>query len=135
LHDLWEYSGGKWKRVSGSNAINASGSYGTKGIAAPEVPGARYAAISWIDPSGSLLLFGGSGYDLAGTQGGLNDLWEYTPSGTRSYATPNRFNPFRRSSPKFSVRPSICSASLRTRSSADYTAEIHAKSCLRCDGM
>jgi hypothetical protein len=35
LNDLWEYSAGQWKWVSGSNLVNASGSYGTKGIAAP----------------------------------------------------------------------------------------------------
>jgi galactose oxidase-like protein len=80
LNDLWEYSSGQWKWVSGSNTINASGSYGTKGIAAAgNIAGARYAAISWLDSSGDLWLFGGVGYDAAGTQGGLNDQWKYTP--------------------------------------------------------
>ena len=48
-------------------AANASGIYGTQGTAsASNVPGARYAASSWIDSSGNLWLFGGVGYDSAG---------------------------------------------------------------------
>jgi N-acetylneuraminic acid mutarotase len=44
------------------------------------VPGARYAANSWIDSSGNLWLFGGYGYDSTSSVGKLNDLWRYTPS-------------------------------------------------------
>jgi hypothetical protein len=43
------------------------------------VPGARYVAISWTDGSGNLWLFGGQGYDSSGSDGYLNDLWEYVP--------------------------------------------------------
>ena len=43
-------------------------------------PGARFTAVSWIDASGNLWLFGGQGYDATGTNGALNDLWEFTPS-------------------------------------------------------
>ncbi|MGH8319985.1 MAG: kelch repeat-containing protein [Steroidobacteraceae bacterium] len=84
LNDLWEYSpsGGGWIWVSGSSAADATGVYGTEGIAAStNVPGARDGAVSWIDSSGNLWLFGGSGYDSTGAAGSLNDLWEYSPSG------------------------------------------------------
>jgi N-acetylneuraminic acid mutarotase len=75
-NDLWEFnpSTKEWTWVSGSNAANASGVYGTQGIAsAGNVPGARTDAVSWIDTSGNLWLFGGTGY--AG-----NDLWEFSPT-------------------------------------------------------
>jgi hypothetical protein len=79
LNDLWEYSRGQWTWVGGSSTTNASGTYGNKGVAAAgNVPGARYAANSWIDSSGHMYLFGGQGYDATGNQGFLNDLWEYT---------------------------------------------------------
>jgi N-acetylneuraminic acid mutarotase len=83
LNDLWRYSPstGQWAWVSGGDADNASGVYGTLGTAAAgNVPGARYAASSWIDSSGNLWLFGGNGYDSAGGVGNLNDLWRYSPS-------------------------------------------------------
>jgi N-acetylneuraminic acid mutarotase len=83
LNDLWEYSPstGEWTWVSGSNAINANGTYGTEGTAsASNVPGARGGGATWIDASGNLWLFGGSGYPASGSSGQLNDLWKYTPS-------------------------------------------------------
>ena len=33
---------------------------------------------NWVDSSGNLWLFGGFGYDSAGTRGSLNDLWKYS---------------------------------------------------------
>jgi len=83
LNDLWEYSpsSGEWTWVSGGNADNASGVYGTQGTAAAgNVPGARYSASTWTDSSGNLWIFGGYGYDSNGSVGRLNDLWHYTPS-------------------------------------------------------
>ncbi len=83
LNDLWQYSlsTGQWTWISGGNADNASGVYGTLGTAAAgNVPGARYSASSWIDSSGNLWLFGGYGYDSTGGVGRLNDLWQYSPS-------------------------------------------------------
>jgi N-acetylneuraminic acid mutarotase len=80
LNDLWRFDGGQWTWVSGSNLANGSGSYGTPGTAAvANLPGARYASVGWVDSLGSLWLFGGAGYDEVGSQGGLNDLWTYTP--------------------------------------------------------
>jgi N-acetylneuraminic acid mutarotase len=79
LNDLWKYSSGVWTWVSGSNVANQVGTYGTEGTAAPgNVPGARFGAVSWGDSSGSLWLFGGSGFDSTGANGNLNDLWEYS---------------------------------------------------------
>ena len=55
--------------------------YGTKGVAAPaNKPGARSSSVSWTDADGDLWLFGGYGYDSAGGEGRLNDLWKYDTS-------------------------------------------------------
>ncbi|MGB8960035.1 MAG: kelch repeat-containing protein, partial [Candidatus Aminicenantales bacterium] len=81
LNDLWKYDPTTldWTWVSGSNIVYQAGIYGTKGIAdSSNIPGARATAISWLDSSGRLWLFGGYGYDSAGNTGGLNDLWRYT---------------------------------------------------------
>jgi N-acetylneuraminic acid mutarotase len=83
LNDLWEFSPatGLWTWVSGASTVNAKGLYGTAGTAAAgNVPGARYASVSWIDAAGNLWLMGGSGYDSAGTNGYLNDLWKFSPA-------------------------------------------------------
>ncbi|HEY1726393.1 MAG TPA: kelch repeat-containing protein [Steroidobacteraceae bacterium] len=83
LNDLWRYtpSTGQWTWVSGGNADNASGVYGTQGTGSvSNIPGARYAASAWTDSAGNLWLFGGYGFDTAGSVGELNDLWRYTPS-------------------------------------------------------
>lgn len=90
LNDLWEFNTASktWTWQSGSNSVGApqggtggpSGIYGTKGTAAASNnPGGRSGAISWIDSSGNLWLFGGSGHDSTGAYGQLNDLWSYTP--------------------------------------------------------
>ncbi len=65
--------------VSGANVANQGGTYGTLGTAATtNVPGAREPAVSWTDSAGSFWLFGGQGFDSAGNQGELNDLWKYS---------------------------------------------------------
>jgi hypothetical protein len=79
LNDLWEYtpSTNLWTWINGSAAPPASGSYGTLGVFSPtNVPGARIGANTWVDLSGALWLFGGSGF---------NDLWEFNPA-TRQWA-------------------------------------------------
>jgi N-acetylneuraminic acid mutarotase len=69
-----------WTWVSGSSTPNATGIYGTLGVAATSnVPGARYPDATWIDGSGNLWLFGGFGFDSTATNGPLNDLWEFSP--------------------------------------------------------
>jgi N-acetylneuraminic acid mutarotase len=83
LNDLWRYSPStaQWTWISGGSADNAAGVYGTEdAAAASNVPGARYAASSWIDASGNFWLFGGYGDDLDGNLGYLNDLWQFSPS-------------------------------------------------------
>src|ERR1019366_3690147 len=68
LNDLWKYSAGEWTWMSGANVGNQVGTYGTQGTPAPgNVPGARYSALTWTDPSGNFWLFGGQGFDSAGT--------------------------------------------------------------------
>lgn len=81
LNDLWKFDGSSWTWVSGSNTVNQSGVYGTKGTAAPSnVPGARDGSVSWRDASGNLWLFGGVGFDSTAAQGDLNDLWKFDGS-------------------------------------------------------
>jgi N-acetylneuraminic acid mutarotase len=82
LNDLWRFDPAtlEWTWISGSNTINQAGIYGTKGTASSSnVPGARVGSASWIDSSGKLWLFGGNGYDSAGSPDRLNDLWEFGP--------------------------------------------------------
>ena len=80
LDDQWRWDGSNWTWVSGSDVVDQSGSYGTQGTAAAaNVPGARYSSISWTDAVGNLWLFGGEGYDSAGTRSTLNELWRYQP--------------------------------------------------------
>jgi N-acetylneuraminic acid mutarotase len=83
FNDLWKYSpaSGEWTWVGGSSTPNQQGVYGMLGVAAgTNVPGGRTASATWTDSSGNLWMFGGEGYDSAGTYGWLNDLWEYSPA-------------------------------------------------------
>ncbi|MDH5716183.1 MAG: DUF4215 domain-containing protein [Spirochaetia bacterium] len=78
LNDLWKFDGTNWTWINGSNIINQTGIYGTKGTAAAaNIPGARTGSGAWIDTSGNLWLFGGNGYDSTGTSGLINDLWKF----------------------------------------------------------
>jgi N-acetylneuraminic acid mutarotase len=87
LNDLWEFdpSTDEWTWVSGSNTIAAfnggqPGIYGQQGTpAVTNTPGSRSGALGWTDANGNLWLFGGAGFDAAGTNGNLNDLWEFSP--------------------------------------------------------
>jgi N-acetylneuraminic acid mutarotase len=83
LNDLWMRNPrtGAWTWTSGSNVYGSPGSYGIKGVpSASNVPGARSGASMWIDSSGNLWLFGGSGYGTTGALNQyLNDLWKYSP--------------------------------------------------------
>jgi hypothetical protein len=76
-NDLWRWDGSEWTWMSGSDVINQYGVYGTKGTPdQANVPGSRCVAVSWKDSSGSLWLFGGSGFAASGS-GYLNDLWRF----------------------------------------------------------
>ncbi|MBK8595219.1 MAG: hypothetical protein IPN83_06430 [Holophagales bacterium] len=77
FNDLWKWDGTNWAWISGADAPNQTGTYGTKGVAAPgNVPGARFGSVSWTDASGDFWLFGGAGF-AANSQGRLNDLWKW----------------------------------------------------------
>jgi hypothetical protein len=78
LNDLWRWDGSEWTWISGSDGTNQNGVYGTKGIPDPaNVPGSRYGAVSWTDPSDNFWFFGGEGYAASGGLGYLNDLWRW----------------------------------------------------------
>jgi N-acetylneuraminic acid mutarotase len=85
LNDLWKFSptAGTWEWVSGSNTVNATGVYGTQGVASTSnAPGGRGLSNTWTDASGNLWLFGGTGLALS-SDGDLNDLWKFnTTAGT-----------------------------------------------------
>jgi N-acetylneuraminic acid mutarotase len=83
LNDLWEYdpASGEWRWMSGSSTVGSDGVYGVQGAyASGNVPGAHEFSVSWTDAGGHLWLFGGAGYDSAGNNDLLNDLWEYDPA-------------------------------------------------------
>ena len=83
LNDLWRYhrSTDMWAWMKGADFVNQTGVYGTRGVAhINNRPGARMGAVTWIDQSDDLWLFGGRGYDDSGLFGYLNDLWRYQPA-------------------------------------------------------
>ena len=88
LNDLWEFnpSTGQWAWISGTSATSTlitgePGVYGAFQVPDPaNVPGSRTGAVSWIDGKGNLYLFGGEGFDSAGNESVLNDLWEFNPA-------------------------------------------------------
>jgi N-acetylneuraminic acid mutarotase len=70
-----------WVWVNGSKVANAFAVYGSEGTASSSnVPSARTGSVTWTDSAGNLWLFGGAGDALAGNNGNLNDLWEYSLS-------------------------------------------------------
>jgi N-acetylneuraminic acid mutarotase len=38
----------------------------------------RFESVSWTDSSGAIWLFGGNGFDSAGNEASLNDLWKFS---------------------------------------------------------
>lgn len=82
LNDTWQFDPSlrQWAWMSGSTTIgNNPGVYGTLGTPGAEnVPGGREVAIGWSDVNGDLWLFGGYGFDGAGSGGELDDLWKYS---------------------------------------------------------
>jgi N-acetylneuraminic acid mutarotase len=107
-NDLWKYNTAtnQWTWMSGNNTAQGFGCYTVMGIeeceaygqlgvygalgvpVAGNVPGSRGSAVTWVDSSGHLWLFGGTGLDAYGLQGIgylgiLNDLWEFDPATTQ----------------------------------------------------
>jgi N-acetylneuraminic acid mutarotase len=78
----WIWMGGSSTTNCGAHPLcGQQGIYGTLGtFAAENIPGGRGDAVSWIDSSGHLWLFGGMGFDAKGNWGDLNDLWEFNSS-------------------------------------------------------
>ena len=84
-NDLWKYNptSNQWTWISGESTLDSNGFYGIQGV--PNLrnePSARLDSVSWLDESGNLWLFGGSGQDGVNTPliGQLNDLWRYNPT-------------------------------------------------------
>ena len=71
----------EWAWMSGPNGNNVTGTYGTQGApAAGNDPGSRSSAVSWVDLSGNLWLYGGYTYVGPNDARTLDDLWEYSQS-------------------------------------------------------
>ncbi|HWG76947.1 MAG TPA: kelch repeat-containing protein [Steroidobacteraceae bacterium] len=82
LGDLWEYdiAAAKWIWMGGSQTNANVGTYGSQGMGAlGNAPGARAAAVAWMDASGNVWLFGGQGLASTQSAGTLNDLWQFAP--------------------------------------------------------
>jgi hypothetical protein len=80
LNDMWSYDPVTqwWTWESGSSTANVAGVYGTRGVAAPgNAPGSRLSAMGATNGVNELLLFAGGGYDSAGTNAAMNDLWSW----------------------------------------------------------
>lgn len=77
LNDLWKLNikTGEWTWVDGNGGTNIVSAYHAR----VNRPGGRSAAVSWLDKSGSLWLFGGLGYDTK-QKGMLSDLWQFDPA-------------------------------------------------------
>jgi N-acetylneuraminic acid mutarotase len=68
----------EWAWDKGPETPSNNGVYGNPGVAAANNnPGGRQRAVTWADPSGNLWMFGGYGFDSAGTLLPMNDLWKY----------------------------------------------------------
>ncbi len=82
LNDLWTFDPVtvQWTWISGVDHAWHQGIYGTKGTpAAANAPGAREAAVSWLDAQGRFWMFGGRGTDSEefGSSEYLSDLWRF----------------------------------------------------------
>jgi hypothetical protein len=87
LNDLWKFdpSTNQWAWMGGSSTVGAGaggpGEYGTLGTpSAGNIPSGRVGNGSWTDKDGNLWFLGGYGVDANGTEGYLNDLWEFNPN-------------------------------------------------------
>ena len=91
FNDLWVFNPTtlEWTWMGGNSVSVGScvpscswpGSYGTLNVpSATNTPGSRGYSDIWTDKAGKVWLFGGGGYDSAGTGGNLNDLWRFDPS-------------------------------------------------------
>ncbi|MBV9962617.1 MAG: T9SS type A sorting domain-containing protein [Parafilimonas sp.] len=81
FNDLWKFdiTTNEWTWINGDSVQNKIANYGTKGKASlKSKPGARWGAISWVDKSNNLWMFGGFGFSQKDSGDDfLNDLWKY----------------------------------------------------------
>lgn len=83
---LGQPGAGQWQWVQGDSSTTTVlteqiGFWGTRGVAsAANHPGGRSRSVSMTDANGIFWLFGGNGFDAAGNNGLLNDLWSYDPA-------------------------------------------------------
>ena len=85
LADLWKYNiaTNQWTWVKGSIGVNSAANYNTsQGVpGSNNIPGSAENAAGWVDGSGNLWMFGGTGYNFSAFQSGrLNMLWKFNPS-------------------------------------------------------
>jgi N-acetylneuraminic acid mutarotase len=82
----WAWMGGPNLQLQANNCTDEAspppgGTYGTQGtFASGNIPGSRDGAVTWVDSTGMVWLFGGDGYDANDSFGYLNDLWEFNPT-------------------------------------------------------
>lgn len=80
----WTWMGGTTQNVTTWQTnpnIGVTGAYGTLNVPSMQnIPGPRQHSATWKDSSGNLWLFGGSGIDVNGSSGYLNDLWKFNPA-------------------------------------------------------
>lgn len=79
-NDLWNYNTEKhtWEWISGDKIPDQPGVYASRSLDKKNVPGARGGAVSWLDASNNLWMFGGNVfYQNGGLNSFANDLWMY----------------------------------------------------------
>ena len=81
-NDLWKLDPitAQWTWINGPQGVSdQNGEFGIQGVASPlNYPSARtFGPNCWTDNNGDLWLYGGYGYDVNSTLGGLSDLWKY----------------------------------------------------------
>jgi hypothetical protein len=68
LNDLWRFDGRQWTWLTGSQRVNATGTWGTLGQPDPaNTPSARMGYAVDFDPLGRVLLWGGIGVPGSGS--------------------------------------------------------------------
>jgi gliding motility-associated-like protein len=78
--DLWKFNpqNNKWAWISGSKDADHAPAFKGKGLPDKDGnPGARIMSSGWIDASGNLWLFGGSGYGRQTGTSFVNNMWMY----------------------------------------------------------
>lgn len=78
LNDCWMFNPNtnEWTWMKGDALVGVNGIYGNRGVpAASNKPGGRYGAAAWLDGTGDVWIYGGSGLAEMGRDR-LSDLWK-----------------------------------------------------------